>query len=196
MKKIKQAVFFLIALLYLNINALYAEPQVSVRTEHYQVTGNTLDELSESMTRNAPPQLSGFFALTKWNVSWKYNSSPVGSGCSVTSLNVKLDVVFTLPEWRGEANADEKIRKKWNKFIKNLQKHEDGHQQIGLEAARKIEKILTQGKIYDNCQQVGQILNQSSEAVLTEKRAEEVRYDERTKHGQRQGAQLKYSNPE
>lgn len=187
--------FFLTALSFLYFPAAYGEPEVSVRAEYYRVEGNTVEELSNAMKRNAPAKMGEHFGSTKWNVIWDYKSLTEEGVCSVTTVNVKLEVVFYLPEWKDAAAGDKKVRRKWEKFMKKLQNHEDGHKKIGVEAARKIEKIFNQSGNFKDCQELDLVLNRSAQAVMTEKRAEEARYDLRTRHGLRQGARLKYTKP-
>lgn len=195
MKKTQLPAFVLLAFFSLALPAGHAEPEVSVKTEHYQVEGDTVEELSEAMKLSAPPKMGENFGSTKWNVIWKYESAPGAAGCSVTSSKVKLEVVFYLPEWKGASSGDKKTRKKWEKFMKKLQRHEDGHKKIGIEAARKIEKLLNQSGTFQTCREVNDAVNRAAQAVMAEKQAEEVQYDARTQHGLRQGARLKYTKP-
>lgn len=195
MKKAELSSFVVLAFFFLALPAACAEPEISVKTEYYQVEGNTVEELSDAMKRNAPARMGEHFGSTKWNVIWNYKSLSEEAGCSVTGSNVKLETVFYLPEWKGASGGDRKTRKKWDKFMKKLQSHEDGHQKIGLEAARKIEKTFNRAGTFQNCRELGRVLNQAAQTIMTEKRAEEVRYDLRTRHGLRQGARLKYTKP-
>ncbi len=185
--------YSLLFLVLFYVPAAYAEPEVSVQTNFYQVQGNTLEELSESMKMSAPPRMGENFGSTKWNVAWTYEVSPGPAGCSVTSSHVKLDVIFYLPDWRRSPGEDKKTREKWDQFAEKLKRHEDGHEKIGLEAARKIENLVKSIGTFENCGELDRVLNQAAQTVVAEKRAEEVRYDARTRHGLRQGARLKYS---
>lgn len=172
---------------------LYADPEVSVRYENYPIHGGSMEEVMESMELNAPPELEGHFARTKWNVIWEYKLGGMeGEGCLITGSNVKLDVTFFMPEWREASSSDGKTRKKWEKFVNRLQRHEDGHMRIGLEAARGVEKVLSGMGTKKNCQEIKQLANQKADALISSKKQEEISYDKRTRHGRWQGAMLQH----
>lgn len=186
-------ILFVSTVVFFYAPSLSAEPKVSVRTEYYPVEGSSFEELSESMKQNAPAQAGGHFGATKWNVIWSYEAAPNPEGCSLTRAAVELQVVFYMPRLMDTQNTNQKILKKWNRFIQKLQHHEDGHRKIGLEAAREIEEIFKALDIRSNCSEIDSAVNQTAQAVISQKRMEDVRYDARTRYGLRQGASLRYT---
>jgi len=53
-----------------------------------------------------------------------------------------VDATFTVPRWADYQKASWDRQQKWDKFYKSLMDHENGHKDIAIEAAKKIENEL------------------------------------------------------
>jgi hypothetical protein len=103
----------------------------------YNITGSTLAELASKFNAGN----SGWAGLTTWNTtppSYDYKKGTSScSNCSkkyVASFSVencKIGVSITseeLPSWTDEGYAPcQKIKNEWDRFLKSLKIHEDGH---------------------------------------------------------------------
>jgi len=138
----------------------WAEPTVTVNTTHYDIQGKNADQLKRQMKRLGP---NGFWAYTSWYIRW--------SG----SCAVSLEIDYTYPRWTDRDSAPSRLRERWDRMLTNLTLHEEGHGQIGLDAAREIHDTQCEGdptKIIDKW-------------VRYEKK-----YDKETRHGAGQGVTL------
>ena len=83
----------------------------------YEVTGESLQELSDAMTANGP---QGFWALTEWYVSWT-------GDCELT-----VESTITMPELSEDADLYEEDYAEWDRMIAALEEHERGHVANGI----------------------------------------------------------------
>jgi predicted secreted Zn-dependent protease len=133
------------------------------RTHLYDISGSTANELTDAMAEKGP---HGYWAYTTWYVHWS-------ASCEVS---VTLD--HTMPRWTDHDTGPAALRADWDRMMKSLWRHEKGHAEHGLEAAREIEASHCAGDPHK----------------ITDKWAEADKvYDEETDHGARQGVHLPYT---
>ena len=105
--------------------------------------------------------------------SWAYTSWRVTRpGCSI-----KLVIRQTLPKWVDRNRASSTVQKKWNRFYAALLAHEAQHVQIARSAAAAAD-VLSCSADYTR--------------VVRQWAASERAFDERTQHGIKTGASLRY----
>lgn len=151
-------VFVLVTAFWSNIS--YSAPSVSVKTKYYDIKGTSASELRRQMRRRGP---QGYWALAIWNVRW--------SGRCKLSVSIS----YTYPRWSNEGTASSALRKKWGSMLKNLIKHEKGHGQFGINAAKEIEK--------SRCRT-------NPKTIIKKWARKDVLYDRRTDHGGKFGVKL------
>lgn len=149
-----------LAVVVLDSGSAAAEPRVTVKTDHYYIQGKTAAQLKDLMKRRGP---KGFWAYTSWYVRWSGN-------CAVS-----LEIRHTYPRWTDRSSAPAGMQHRWDHMIANLTLHEEGHGQIGLEAAREIERSGCKGDPMD---------------IIGKWVRHEKRYDKKTRHGMTQGVVL------
>ncbi len=158
-----RAILYLPAILAMTlfaINPSVAKPKISVKTKYYAITGDTSAELKRQMNRKGP---RGNWARADWYVRW--------SG----SCRLSLEIRYVYPKWKNKSQAPAALRKKWDRMMKALQKHEKQHGQHGINAAREIES--------SKCA--------SDPKEIVRKWANQDRkYDRRTNHGLKEGVVL------
>ena len=97
----------------------------------YRISGETLLDLYAAMGTGA----RNVDAYTRWDVSWRYSFS--GSGlCRIDSLDVTVEVYFMFPRWSNPVGAPVDVVHDWNRFMRALIRHEDGHARL----AERIEQ--------------------------------------------------------
>jgi predicted secreted Zn-dependent protease len=75
--------------------------------------------------------------------------------------------------------------------MRALQKHENGHKEIAIEARDEVVQKIEGLEPYASCQELGEAINSAGRAVLEQYRQEQIRYDKETDHGLTQGARLR-----
>lgn len=168
-----------------------AQPAVTWTTNYYEVTGTTLREIHQSLRQNRPWkntwQTDGY---TRWHVQWNFATSASGGKCRLTSFNTRTTITITLPRWVTATNASDPVRAEWQRYITALGQHEAGHGQFALAAANEIQKRARETGENADCSALKQQINSLAQGIVTQYRAKEKEYDERTQHGATQGAVL------
>jgi predicted secreted Zn-dependent protease len=192
------AAFLLVANSNNSFSALTAQkdsikPKVSMQTTYYDIDGATVDELKAQMWELGPVDQSGRRndAFTNWDVRWTYTCQSQDDTHSIGSVQVNVKVVFIFPRWVVSSDVDKGLVNKWKTYLQALQKHENGHKDIAIEAGTEIVRRFEELDSYASCEELGEAINSAGQRVLGEQRRKEIRYDKETDHGLTQGARLR-----
>lgn len=187
MKKLFTAVmaFFIIC----SVNA-YAEAEIFESVETYKVQGLSEKELRKSLSEKSPCKQDGkvFDAYTTWYVKWHFEWHNESGKYRIAKANSNVEVKFTMPEWVNYANAPINLRRKWDKYIKALKEHENGHRDLGVEAAQAVIKAIEDVPARSSGELINNAANAAANRVLERYRAQEKEYDRKTNHGATTGA--------
>ena len=173
---------------------LPGEPRVAVRTRlrSYDIAGSSADELRAAMQRLGPKDpVSGtpYAGFTRWRFAWSYDYARAAA-CAITDVRVVARVQITLPRWRGTHRADSSVAAEWTRFVVALRRHENGHAAIVRSAARRMARRLGLLRTFRSCARLERAADAAGARILEEARAAEAAYDERTRHGDTQGARF------
>lgn len=127
-------------------------------------------------------------AFTSWYVKWRYEYYTSDGYCSLEAVDVSVDVEYTLPKWVVKPLGNQKTWINWNRYSDALKKHEDGHRDFGIGAARDIEAALLSIGSRPRCDTLGADANAIGYRILDDYRRKEIEYDRKTEHGRTQGA--------
>lgn len=163
-----------------------AEPAVTTTTRYYDVTGTTPAEIRVDLNRRRP---HGWDGLTRSHVSWNFRLEPGSGDCRMTSVTTRVEVDYLLPRWLDPGRASPETRAQWERYERALKIHEDGHRDIGIGAAREIEKTL-RGLTGRTCPELERDANDTAQRLLEEARERERDYDRMTNYGATQGARF------
>jgi predicted secreted Zn-dependent protease len=166
-------------------------PDIHDTVEYRDITGNTKDALLAALVQAGSTNEKGdhFAANTSWQLRWNFRvEQQPGASCRLTSAKTGLDINMTLPRWIPPKNASPVLVKRWNRFADALRKHEDGHRDIALEAARVVTDRVGAVPAEKDCETLKARLQRVADDTLREYRDKESSYDVTTLHGQTQGA--------
>ncbi|WP_088891747.1 DUF922 domain-containing Zn-dependent protease [Leptolyngbya ohadii] len=164
---------------------------VSVRYDFYPIDGRTADELRSQMLEYSPVKdASGnsFDALTHWHIQWNFRFNRTRNSCSARAVNTRLDVTFTMPQWKAAQPISSALQSEWDEYMKALTLHEDGHKKNGVEAAQAVLQALKQLPPYSNCRDLEKAAQQTADRIITAHNQRDIDYDRATGHGRTQGA--------
>jgi predicted secreted Zn-dependent protease len=131
-----------------------------------------------------------FAAQTSWRVQWSYASTRAsGVGCEVVSPTVELDVRYIMPQLVPDSAGSPEDRAEWHRYLAALWTHEKGHALRGAHAAAAIRDELRHIRV-GSCALMAAETRRVTDATIAKYRASDKEYDERSKHGARQGAML------
>lgn len=159
---------------------------------HYPISGSTVQELGAQMKSLGPPQQDGrrFPGGASWNIDWQYSTTQQGARCRIGQVRVNLESTITLPQWQQHAQAESGLAAAWDTFLAQLDVHEQGHVQHGVEAAEQIRQALT--GMTGSCSTLAEQANQRGVQIIEQYNQRDLDYDEQTRHGATQGAVLAY----
>lgn len=156
----------------------------------YVVSPQPDETLRQALHAATPITVDGrrFHGYTRWNVRWNYRWWREGSGrCAITQVTTRLRTEVQLPELQGATPAQQAA---FDRYLQALSQHEQGHVQIGRDAAQAIDQGIAQLPAASDCTTLERDANALGHRLLKEHTERDKQYDERTRHGATQGAQL------
>jgi predicted secreted Zn-dependent protease len=166
-------------------------PDIQDSIEYRDITGSSADALAAALRQVGASNENGdrFAASTRWQLRWNFRvEQHPGANCVLASAKTELDIHMTLPRWMPPKNASPVLVKKWNTFADALRKHEDGHRDIAIEAARVVTDRAGAAQSEADCATLKKRLERIADDTLREYKDKESSYDVTTLHGQTQGA--------
>ena len=162
------------------------------QTKSYEITGGSVTQLRESLNRQRPVGPDGLphDAITVWDIRWRYATGQSPLGCSVTTFEVFLEIVLTVPKWVNEADAPAALVERWRSYYAALLVHEDGHKGVAATAAAAIRQAGGSVSPQSSCAEAARVVDRVATGVLDEYRQKERQYDVETDHGRTQGARF------
>lgn len=129
-----------------------------------------------------------FHGYTRWNVRWTFRWWSETSGrCAITEVTTRLHTEVQLPQLQGASPAQQAV---FDRYVRALSHHEQGHVQIGRDAAHAIDQAIHQLPAASDCATLERQANALAHRLLQDHVAREKQYDQRTRHGATQGARL------
>lgn len=159
---------------------------------YYKIYGYNSAQVRQQII-NCAPKLGGgedYTGYTTYSLSWRYDYAVIGANeCKVTNVKMGLHVSEVLPAWQSAAQADGNYASQWQRFIANLNTHEQGHtvfdKQYAAQALTDLQNLAPAA-----CDSVSQLADATVKADLTALNQANDNYDTVTNHGATQGAIL------
>lgn len=168
----------------------HAEPEVEIDTIYYDVEGRTADEVRRDMDWESPFREAGrnFVAATKWHVNWRYRSWETRNSCTLTRVDTRVRISVTLPRLLRPELLDPALQSRWQQYVEALQRHEQGHVDLALQAARDVEERIAAIPPQASCAALRDAVDRIGDEVIAQYHARERAYDRETDHGMNTGA--------
>ena len=167
-----------------------AAPLISMRTDHYVVNGDTVEEIRDDMDLKSPVHANGiaYDAHTSWVIKWDFRWSGSRSICRIKDLQVRVKIGQIIPKLSNLTEVPETVAEIWKYYKKALLEHEEEHKEIALTAAAKIEQIIADLPPGTNCNQLVTEANLLANQVLEKYKFIGEELDYTTDHGMKYGA--------
>ncbi|WP_455233508.1 DUF922 domain-containing protein [Geopseudomonas aromaticivorans] len=168
------------------------EAITTVREQHYPVHGQAIHEIQASMRSNTPIRKDGnpYGAVAAGNYSAVYDLRPLpGGGCAVANVQVRIDLVVTLPQLMPGARSAA-VEAEWQRYYAALRAHEYEHVKNGEVSARAVQRWLSEVKTSMSCTEAKPRVGAAVQAVFTKLDERDKEMDRVTRHGATQGADL------
>ncbi|HTN61554.1 MAG TPA: DUF922 domain-containing protein [Devosia sp.] len=179
----------LLALLLLMQPASAADPiSIERSTVYYNIGGNTVPAITQSIRQNMPPQTDSFVGMTAYVFSWAYDYAPTGPRrCQTSNAKVAIEITTYLPRHASIRQAPATVRAQWQKYSTALERHEARHAAdfiaIGSQIPKAIADVHTR-----NCSTIQAAANAVGQTYVVRAQAKGDAYDALTDHGVTDGA--------
>jgi predicted secreted Zn-dependent protease len=182
--------YLVTGMLLLCYQPLFAEPEISVKTQHYAVYGSTAKEIRSYMSERSPAMAEGrkYDGYTSWRVRWNYNFDQEEGYCYLAKIKTEVKVTIMMPELRLKQTLPYQLQQDWNTYYDALTKHENGHRDYGIKATKEIDAALNEMDGESSCELLKQKANANARSILNKYKVLEKAYDRDTEHGLTQGA--------
>ncbi|RYZ04845.1 MAG: DUF922 domain-containing protein [Myxococcales bacterium] len=169
-----------------------AELAISRRNEPYLVSGRTVAELSRSMRAHASanwpdPQAVG---MTVSTIPVAGICQEYSDGGGLRDATISLSLVVHLPEWQEHDQAPKALQRSWDRFLKALTAHEEGHVEISIEHATALRNELAMLTPEPSCQELTAKFQDRANLAQARMDRAQAEYDDKTQHGIKQGCVL------
>lgn len=163
----------------------YDYPKITESFDYYDITGMSETELRRQMDVNGYLWNDGkrYAGMTFWNVRWMTYPRMIKESCAVDKIEATVDVNFRLPRWVNNSIASPNVQNWWTWYYAGLLKHENGHRDLGVEAAREVQRKIAEVQPHKTCKELYETANKVGNRVLEKYKQLERDYDARTKHG-------------
>ncbi|MDG2304349.1 MAG: DUF922 domain-containing protein [Candidatus Binatia bacterium] len=130
-----------------------------VREQYYDVYGTNADEVFASIQRQGLGGKAGLAAsgLTESELSFGLSTATTSSSCRLVELNLRANVVVTLPKHAQPRHVDENTRRQWAAYEALIEFHEYRHVEIEFQGVQELqerfehETIEATGASADTC---------------------------------------------
>ncbi len=129
--------------------------------------------------------------LTEWSITWDYQLKRRGKVWIVANRNVQLNIKVLTPRWTDFQNTPGVLQTQWRIYRANLLRHEEGHVKVALRAANAVDKYIGTCGGSSSLEKLKGDIQRNTENLLKQYRKIDRSYDQRTRHGAKQGVTLK-----
>lgn len=169
----------------------FAEPEITIQTRHFPVTGYDSATIRQSISTNGPRAKDGttYHAHTVKDIKWGYRWIESDSRCRISRIDISIRVEYLLPQLQNVDKLDEGLKSRWDAYYQKLFEHEQQHKDFGIMAARELERELESIEQLP-CFGMENHLDRVAESVLDKYDRLEKEFDRYTNHGVNQGVML------
>lgn len=168
-----------------------AEPVVREHYNYYPVDPESPQDILPALQAASPIEQDGevFFGFTDTRVSWQFWWQQEHGRCWVDRVTTVVDVTYTLPEL-DKSTSNTRINAIWRQWYPRLVLHETGHRDLAIDTAVDIENAILAMAANSSCEQLERDVNRIATEYIAKLQQLDKQYDETTRHGKTQGAQL------
>ena len=161
--------------------AAIAGPRIVEKTEYYEISGRTGQELLREMSRKGPRH--GFMtkAVAQTRFDHRFLGDMVHSGgvCRNVGGGYSLEITYIYPRPREKLSRD--LARRWKVFQADNLRHEREHGRIAKAMARKLDRLVSRFSMKDgpSCRKAAARLSREVGVIADRALAEQLAFDER-----------------
>jgi predicted secreted Zn-dependent protease len=165
-------------------------PTVKETYEYYEIKGDCENDLQSQLRQHGTRWSDGktYDSVTSWHVTWDYGYDRTADACSADSFKATVEITYRYPRWVGVGDAPGRLVEKWDGYLQNLIKHEEGHRDMAVEASTEFTRAVAALPPAPTCAELDHNVRTLSRAIMKKLNADQKEYDIATCHGATQGA--------
>lgn len=160
-----------------------AEVRIEASTSYYDLNGLTMREIHHSLMHNAPREggqiIEGEVAD---HFSVVFRTKLDGNFCRPVEEFVTLKLKILLPKWADEERATTSVRMDWQRYMKKLVAHENGHKEIALSAANAVHRIFHDVSAKSSCKELDANVKRAANRAIAEAEEQQEAWDKNAEH--------------
>jgi predicted secreted Zn-dependent protease len=154
------------------------------REVFYDLAGPSAADIARQLDEHSRRN-DGRLAETRWKLTTQLRfGGPEGGPCSVSKMDVNVDIEIELPRWKGAAQSP--VRERWEKFQAAARVHEKGHYDHAILAGNEVASAL-RGLEAGTCDELSTLSSARTNAIVAKYTRIDEKYDAETRHGILQG---------
>lgn len=170
-------------------------PEIKEEKKYYDIQGMSWQELSTQMNRigcendkySNCEKDKNYVGGLMYQLGWSYQQGEFNHVCYMTEVKSILKLKFLMPRWVNFAEAPSDFKAEWNKFYNDLTRHEDGHKDIAMKAAKELQEKLAGLGPEESCKELAEAANQTGTEIVDYYERKQANYDIISGHGVNQG---------
>jgi predicted secreted Zn-dependent protease len=165
-------------------------PVVNEKYEYYEVCGSCEDELHCDLKKKCVTGNDGkkFDSLTIWDIKWDHGYDQTSKTCAVNAFKPIVSIPFRYPQWTRTDVAPQSLLEKWDRYIRNLIAHENGHRDMVVAAVNDLSRAVAHLPSAPTCEDLDSKMRALFRTSMEKMKQDQREYDETTKHDATQGA--------
>lgn len=169
-----------------------AQAFINERTEFYSIYGSSYNELVAEIDLKGP---NGYTGYTNSRFTYEFKTSTSSTGCRVASLQVDVDITYTMPRWENRDVADANLRASWDSSYTALERHEKQHGAIAKQTYNQIIREVRQIGPRSSCGEINGLVASVFNGALADNSERQRDYDQTTDHGRLEGSSFQPAQP-
>ena len=161
--------------------AAIADVKVTEARKSYAIAGTTGAALLDAMDRKGPKHgfLTRAIAQTRYSVSWTIEWGETSSACRVKTADGELAITYTFPRAEGPLSPD--MKRRWDKFLVGVRKHEEMHGALARQMVKAAERSVARLTIRNDpgCRKSRTEVKRRMAAVYADYEARQIRFDQK-----------------
>ena len=148
---------------------------------HYNVTGNTAEQLDRSLSENGPylestGQRHPGASRIAFDAKIHYGREE-GETCKVTDAKVNIHAKIFIPRWNERKKAEADLVFIWDTLAADIKRHEESHVVIARVHASELEQQAKKLHGRKNCDDLRQDIDKLTEKIMTPLEKEQAYFD-------------------
>ncbi|MGK0289636.1 MAG: putative secreted Zn-dependent protease [bacterium] len=169
----------------------FGKVEVFYENDEYEIQGSSIQELQKEMDTKGKIKDKNrvYDAYTSWHLQWAFGIEWRKDRCGLKNIQIFTRIHRKFPKWKNQKQASLKLQQHWKFYFQALKEHHNVHRDLGIAAAKKIEKLLAKVE-HPDCNYLNVVAGIRARNIIKQFVLTEIEYDKFTDYGKKTGAKL------